>query len=103
MGRLAVPLGGTPVRAAVASARTGSKLPMVLWLASAAFIVYGTTIPFNFIPDRRLAFEHLARVTWHPLISPDTGHRVSIPDFVGNVLLFTPFGCFGVWALSRPR
>ena len=76
---------------------------MVLWLASAVFIVYGTTIPFNFSPDRRVALEHLARVTWHPLISPDTGHRVSIPDFVGNVLLFTPFGCFGVWALRRPR
>jgi VanZ family protein len=76
---------------------------MVLWLASAAFIVYGTTLPFNFSPDRRVALEHLARVTWHPLISPDTGDRVSIPDFVGNVLLFTPFGCFGIWALGRPR
>src|SRR5947209_18052375 len=103
MGRLAVPMRRTAVGAAADPARTGSNLPMVLWLASAAFIVYGTTIPFNFVADRRVALEHLARVTWHPLISPDTGHRVSIPDFVGNVLLFTPFGCFGVWALGRPR
>jgi glycopeptide antibiotics resistance protein len=80
-----------------------TKLPLVLWIASAAFIVYGTTIPFNFIHDRRLLVEHVARLTWNPLIAADTGSRVSIPDFVSNILLFSPFGFFGVWALARPR
>ena len=80
-----------------------TKLPLVLWIASAAFIVYGTTIPFNFIHDRRLLADHLARLTWNPLIAADTGSRVSIPDFVSNILLFSPFGFFGVWALARPR
>jgi glycopeptide antibiotics resistance protein len=82
---------------------TRSRLPLVLWIASAAFIVYGTTIPFNFVHDRQLVVENLARLQWNPLIAADTGMRVSIPDFVGNVLLFGPFGVFGVWALSRPR
>jgi VanZ family protein len=80
-----------------------TKLPLVLWIGSAIFIVYGTTIPFNFVSGRGDAVAHWARVVWNPLISPDTRHRVSIPDFVGNVLLFAPFGCFGVWALSRLR
>ena len=80
-----------------------TKLPLVLWIGSALFIVYGTTIPFNFIPRREIALEHWARVLWNPLLSPDTHRRVSIPDFVSNVLLFTPFGCFGMWALRRPR
>ena len=80
-----------------------SRLSLVLWAASAAFIVYGTTIPFNFVHDRQQVADHLARVTWNPLIAADTGQRVSIPDLVGNVLLFVPFGLFGVWALSRPR
>jgi VanZ family protein len=80
-----------------------SKLPFVLWIMSAAFIVYGTTIPFNFVHDRQQVADHLARVTWSPLIAADTGQRVSIPDLVGNVLLFVPFGLFGTWALSRPR
>ena len=80
-----------------------TRLPLVLWFATAAFIVYGTTIPFNFVHDSRLVAEHVARITLNPLIAADTGQRVSIPDFIGNVLLFVPFGFFGVWALSRPR
>ena len=80
-----------------------TKLPLVLWIGAALFIVYGTTIPFNFISDRAAVFQHVARVVWNPLISPDTRHRVSIPDFVSNLLLFAPFGCFGMWALTRPR
>jgi len=80
-----------------------TKLPLVLWIGSAIFIVYGTTIPFNFVASRADAAANWARVGWNPLISPDTGHRVSIPDFVSNVLLFTPFGCFGTWALRRLR
>jgi VanZ family protein len=83
------------------AART--KLPLILWIGTALFIVYGTTIPFNFIPRRELALEHWTRILWNPLLSPDTGHRVSIPDFVSNILLFTPFGCFGMWAIGRPR
>src|SRR5215472_2666881 len=80
-----------------------TKLPLVFWIGSALFIVYGTTIPFNFVSSHAVAYEHWARVVWNPLISPDTGQRVPIPDFVANVLLFTPFGCFGMWALRRPR
>lgn len=80
-----------------------TRLPLVLWVASAAFIVYGTTIPFNFVHEGRLVAEHLARLTWNPLVAADTGRRVSIPDFVGNILLFAPFGFFGMWALARPR
>jgi glycopeptide antibiotics resistance protein len=80
-----------------------ARLPLALWIASAAFILYGTTIPFNFVHDGRLVADHLARLTWNPLIAADTGGRVSIPDFVSNVLLFVPFGFFGMWALPRPR
>jgi len=80
-----------------------TKFPLVLWIGSALFIVYGTTIPFNFVSSRAAVYEHWTRVVWNPLVSPDTGQRVSIPDFVSNVLLFTPFGCFGMWAFRRPR
>jgi VanZ family protein len=80
-----------------------TKLPLVLWIGSAIFIVYGTTIPFTFVSSKAAALAHWTRVVWNPFISPETRHRVSIPDFVGNVLLFTPFGCFGTWALRRPR
>jgi VanZ family protein len=85
------------------SETTRTRLPFALWIVSVVFIIYGTTIPFNFIHDQRLIAVHLARLTWNPLIAADTGRRVSIPDFVGNVLLFCPFGLLGVWALTRPR
>jgi len=82
---------------------TRTRLPLVLWIASAVFIVYGTTIPFNFVHDRHLVADHLARLNWNPFIAADTGRRVSIPDFVGNILLFAPFGFLGMSALPRPR
>ena len=80
-----------------------SRLPAILWALSAVFIVYGTTIPFNFVSSRQVALAHLSRVTPNPFISPETGSRPSIPDFVSNVLLFVPFGCFGIWARPRAR
>jgi VanZ family protein len=89
-----------------AAARTDferSHLPAALWLLSAVFIVYGTTIPFNFIGDSRQLADHIARISLNPLISPDTGTRLSIPDAVSNVLLFVPFGCFGFLAAGRKR
>jgi VanZ family protein len=80
-----------------------SRLPFVLFVASAVFILYGTTIPFNFVLDRQQVVAHLSRMTLNPLISPDSGTRVSIPDFVGNVLLFVPLGFFGIWSLAGRR
>ena len=82
---------------------TRSRLPLVLWALSAAFIVYGTTIPFRFVTEPQMVLAHLARVTPNPFVSPDTGGRLSMPDVVSNVLLFVPFGCFGVWARPRAR
>jgi VanZ family protein len=80
-----------------------SRLPFVLFVASAVFILYGTTIPFDFVFDRQQVLAHLSRMTLNPLISPDSGTRVSIPDFVGNILLFVPLGFFGVWSLAGRR
>ena len=80
-----------------------SRLQAVLWMAFALFIVYGGTIPFHFTSDRAIVLEKLSRITLNPLISPDTGRRVSIPDVVQNVLLFVPFGVFGVLRLRQRR
>jgi len=78
-------------------------VPLVLWLPTAIFIVYGTTIPFRFVPDASVAAQHFDEFRTNALRMFGQGHHVSGPDFVSNVWLFTPFGCFGVWALRRPR
>jgi glycopeptide antibiotics resistance protein len=80
-----------------------SRLPAILWIGWASFIVYGGTIPFHFEADRATVADKLSRLTINPFISPDTGDRVSIPDVVQNVLLFTPFGFFGVMATRQRR
>ncbi len=80
-----------------------SQLPLVLWLASAVFIVYGTTIPFQFVSNVGIAAQHLAQMRQNAIHILDPGHRISGPDFVSNIWLFTPFGCLGMWALRRPR
>jgi len=80
------------------------RLAKTLWILFTLFIVYGTTIPFDFRVGWSGAMDKVAHLPLNPLISPDTGRRVSIPDEVQNVLLFIPFGAFGVLAgRSRRR
>jgi VanZ family protein len=79
--------------------RGRSSAPVWLWLASALFVVYGTTLPFDF--ETSLARERLARVVLNPLLAPGGARRLSIPDAVQNMLLFAPVGAFGVLTLRR--
>lgn len=72
----------------------------VLWLIVALFIVYGTTIPFEFSADRAAVSDKVAALSWNPLVRAD-GTRVSIPDSVQNVMLFLPFGVLGAFACHR--
>ena len=82
-----------------------SKSPFnlrAIFAAAALFILYAGTIPFNFIGDTASAVAKLSHLPLNPLISPDTGRRVSIPDVAQNILLFMPFGALGFLA-SRQR
>jgi len=85
------PVSTTPSR--LASVRT-------FWLLITLFIIYGGAIPFHFSAGLSGAAEKLRTLPLNPLVSPVTGHRVSIPDAVQNVLLFLPFGVLGVLAVS---
>jgi VanZ family protein len=95
-----VPASAVPVArfgAAAAIHGTIHGVRRVLWLVCALFIVYGTTIPFRFNPDRAAVTQKASSVRWNPLLRQD-GRRVSIPDSVQNVMLFVPFGVLGVVA-----
>lgn len=72
-----------------------------LWILYAGFIVYGSLIPFHFADTDFLA--RVRSLPVNPFISPETGHRISIPDAVQNVLFFLPFGALGALALHRRR
>jgi glycopeptide antibiotics resistance protein len=80
-----------------------ARLARALWILFTLFIVYGTTIPFDFRVDWSGAMDKLAHLPLDPLISPDTGRRVSMTDEVQNVLLFIPFGALGVLATRSRR
>ena len=69
-----------------------------LWLLYTAFILYAGTIPFHFDGDAARVTARWHRLLQHPLVSSETGRRLSIPDVVQNVLLFLPFGALGVAA-----
>jgi len=75
----------------------------IVWAFTAVFILLLTAASFHFDTNRASVLAHLSRVRLHPLISPDTGRRISIPDFVQNLLLFVPFGAAAVWALGGHR
>jgi glycopeptide antibiotics resistance protein len=81
-----------------------TRLARTLWILFTLFIVYGTTIPFDFRVGWSGAMDKVSHLPLNPLVSPDTGRRVSIPDEAQNVLLFIPFGALGVLAgRSRRR
>jgi VanZ family protein len=67
---------------------------MLVFLLVVAFILYGSLYPFQFRarPAETDVFAYLLS-TWH-----DWDHRA---DLVSNVLLYLPFGFFGVCALGR--
>jgi len=77
-------------------------LNTALWILFALFVVYGTTIPFNFSSEPGWAAHKLAQIPLNPLVAADTGRRISTPDFVQNVLLFLPFGVLGALRLRSP-
>jgi VanZ family protein len=81
----------------------GSVVARTLWLLFTLFIVYGGTIPFHFAGDTRAILDKLRSLPLNPLVSPDTGGRLSIPDVVQNVLLFVPFGVLGFLAGRQAR
>jgi glycopeptide antibiotics resistance protein len=81
----------------------GTRLSRVLWLLFSLFVVYGATIPFQFTADHELLISHLSRISPNPLRSAVTGRWLSGSDAVQNVLLFVPFGVFGVLSLRRSR
>ena len=72
------------------------------WVFCALFIVYATTLPFEFDPAPSQAAAKLMRVLAAGLSDPD-GSRPSLPDMFQNVLLFMPFGVLGMLSLVTPR
>ena len=76
---------------------------VLLWLSYAFFVVYVTTLPFDFDPSVEHARERLAAVSHNPFTSSD-GSRASRSDMLQNVVLFVPFGALTalIWRLRRP-
>jgi glycopeptide antibiotics resistance protein len=66
-----------------------------LVVLSGLFILYATTIPWDFSHGPSL--DH---VSWNPFWDSHRGRPPSIPDLVQNVVLFVPFGFFA--ALAYP-
>jgi glycopeptide antibiotics resistance protein len=72
-----------------------------LWLAFALFVLYAGTIPFHF--STAAVGERLRHLSLNPFLSGGGGRRMSVPDFVQNVLLFLPFGALGFLSFERAR
>ncbi|MFN7917475.1 MAG: VanZ family protein [Vicinamibacterales bacterium] len=81
--------------------RRADGLVLALWLASALFIVYGTTLPFAFDGSGHVVADRLARLPFTTPWALRAADRLSLPDVVQNILLFVPFGVLGFLA-SRP-
>ena len=54
----------------------------LLWLAAALFIVYGTSLPFEFVADPQHALDKLSRVPMAVFEPVSTRRGLSIPDMV---------------------
>jgi glycopeptide antibiotics resistance protein len=83
--------------------RAQLSLAHVVLAVTTLFIILSTAAPFHFDTSLHSAMAHLSRVRLNPLIAPDTGRRISIPDFVQNLFLFVPFGAAAVLAVGGSR
>ena len=84
------------------SAPPSRRLFPLLWLSYAFFIIYVTTLPFDFDPSIDHARERLSDVSHNPFLSSD-GSRASRSDMIQNVVLFAPFGALTALAIrARP-
>lgn len=78
--------------------RQADGLTRTLWLVSALFILYGTTLPFAFDGTSAMVASRLSRLPFTTPWALHAADRLSIPDVVQNVLLFLPFGALGFLA-----
>jgi VanZ family protein len=74
------------------------RVRRTLWLLFAAFVVYGTTIPFHFVRRLSTVEEKLHRIVENPMSPVGTPRDWSAPDILQNLLLFVPFGVLGIFA-----
>jgi glycopeptide antibiotics resistance protein len=70
--------------------KSKTNIEIVLIVVFALFIVYGTTIPFNFC-GLESALKKMTTIAWKPFYT-NTGVRASITDMVQNIMLFIPIG-----------
>jgi glycopeptide antibiotics resistance protein len=74
-----------------------SKPTVLLVLLYVAFILYGTTIPFDFTANSTIIQANLRAIRW-TAFQRAPGVRESIPDMISNVLLFIPLGVLITYA-----
>jgi VanZ family protein len=71
-----------------------------LWLLFTLFVIYGSTIPFDFVRHLSSVGGKLERLADNPLMPKGTPQDWSAPDILQNFLLFVPFGVLGVLAVA---
>ena len=85
------------IRLRLAHSRWRPSLVAILLLLWVLFIIYGTTLPFDFSLPGELVEAKLQRLAEHPL----RGGR-AMDDVVSNVFLFMPFGfLLASWRADR--
>jgi glycopeptide antibiotics resistance protein len=67
-----------------------TNVELLLIAVFTLFVIYGTTIPFNFAGFES-ASKKIASIAWCPF-QTDSGQRASISDIIQNIMLFFPIG-----------
>ena len=79
--------------------RKEKSLAKLLWIIFAAFIVYGTALPFRFHMGGDYLRMRAGKIDWFPLLTSSLGAPDS-GDWLQNLLLFIPFGFLGYVAIA---
>ncbi len=74
---------------------------LILFCIFSIYIIYGTTIPFDFTWFQ-IVLDKIKRLSWIPFDSICT-NGLLISDIVQNVLFFIPVGLFGMLRFSNAR
>lgn len=77
------------------------NFPLIGWIILVIYIIYGTTIPFDFSLRLEDIIQRISRANYIPFYNEYTHRRVSIPDVISNLLLFIPYGFLLYWGLQN--
>lgn len=81
----------------IATANSSFVIPRWLWFLTSIGVIYGSLYPFHFTPEAVTVRQAIT------ILLSDPQAALGAPNIFANIVLFVPYGLFGMLALTHLR